>query len=157
MIREINNLSVCLFECRWSLLILWPTSSLFSSLPLSSIYLSVFSRHELLEEARRKGLPFAQWDGPTVVAWLEVSISLINQNSFPQHGLRLCSSPAFKVPVCCRILSTSGAIWGENNLKSNLITIEWYGFKWNENEVMHFKVYTEASLLICFPLDILIV
>lgn len=30
-------------------------------------------RHQLLEDARRKGMPFAQWDGPTVVSWLEVS------------------------------------------------------------------------------------
>lgn len=31
-------------------------------------------RHQLLEDARRKGTSFAQWDGPTVVSWLEVNL-----------------------------------------------------------------------------------
>lgn len=35
---------------------------------------SLPARHQLLEDARRKGMPFAQWDGPTVVSWLEVSL-----------------------------------------------------------------------------------
>ena len=79
-------------------------------------------KHELLEEAMKAGTPFALWNGPTIVAWLElwvgmpawsVGIAKEARKSQVHRKTKFLNFPKFhlfRYVAACRANVKSGAI-----------------------------------------------
>ncbi|KAF3832266.1 hypothetical protein F7725_025931 [Dissostichus mawsoni] len=81
-------------------------------------------KHELLEEARMQGLPFAQWDGPTVVVWLEIQREIGISN--PLHRLKL----RLAIQEIMSLTSPSAPPTSRTTLAYGDMNHEWIGNEW---------------------------
>ncbi|KAI5726444.1 hypothetical protein M8J76_002766 [Diaphorina citri] len=109
---------------------------------------NVTYRHELLAEAMKAGTPFALWNGPTIVAWLELWVGMPACN--PLHRLKL----RLAIQEMVSLTSPSAPKTSRTTLAYGDMNHEWVGNCWLPHlGLPQYRTYFMESLVDARMLD----